>query len=355
MFLHWQELTPKILRSFAPKALLDALAELEIPSDDASLIVECLNAAPVPVATSQPTPPPLPPLPPESDAPPAHEPALLPSPAGVNSELRFPLGWPKYAAEATPFLTKVLGAKRVRVVGRLAAQHEAILGGLTLAPGGARHNATRVRDRTGWAIVGGFVLCERADADPEEHGAARYVGVPHYWNVTPRGLWVDATPRSPAHSHSQRVLVESSSKQVEVPAPAYMARMHEPMVIAVAEGLCNRLRAVLSYRLVAHEAGRPLHVVWAKDGFCPGYFDELFLPIPGVRFVKALPADRTASSVHVATDTHASVKGSAAETYSCVTLPPVHTLHVHTRPSHPWHTRPFPLAPDRGCARHPVL
>ena len=116
----------------------------------------------------------------------------------------------------------------------------------------------------------------------------------------------------------KRVLVESS--KVEVPRPPYDARATSPMVIVAVEGLCNRLRATLSYRQVAHEAGRPLVVVWRKDELCPGYFLDAFLPLAGVRFVKAPPDGRPLGSLHVATDTHPAVKGKPEEAYSYAAL-----------------------------------
>ena len=176
----------------------------------------------------------------------------------------------------------------------------------------------RVRDRTGWAIVGGFALYERADASTEASGSERFTGVPHFWNISPRGLWLDSTPRAP--EHSRLVLIESALS--EVPPPPYAANAHSPMVVVAVEGLCNRLRAVLSYRIMAHEAGRPLVVVWKRDDYCPGYFLDVFVPIPGVRFVKTPPEGRPLSSLHVATDTHAAIKDTPKEAYSYAVLSP---------------------------------
>ena len=76
-----------------------------------------------------------------------------------------------------------------------------------MRPEDSRGNAVRVRDRTGWAMIGGFVLMERADASDGAADDERFVAIPHFWNATPRGLWLDATPR--AHNHLQQmVLVE---------------------------------------------------------------------------------------------------------------------------------------------------
>ena len=64
-------------------------------------------------------------------------------------------------------------------------------------------------------------------------------------------------------------------------AEAELFSLAEPMVIQVGEGLCNRLRAILSYRVVALEQGRPLLVAWAEDDYCNGRFEDLFEPLPG--------------------------------------------------------------------------
>lgn len=56
------------------------------------------------------------------------------------------------------------------------------------------------------------------------------------------------------------------------------------MLICVQEGLCNRIRAVLSYQRVAQEAGRLLVVAWPPNEYCDGPFLDLFNPLTGVRF-----------------------------------------------------------------------
>lgn len=172
-----------------------------------------------------------------------------------------PRGWPETAGSATPFISKELRGTKVRMVGALGAQHAAPLVGLALKPHDAKSNAVRVRDRTGWAVLGGYVLAERAtprdaaEAEPPGWVASAcgaYVGVPHYWNATPRGLWVDATPRP--HAHLQQLILVEAGGRVAVPPPPYEAKSTNPLVIVAAEGLCNRLRAVTSYRQVARAA-----------------------------------------------------------------------------------------------------
>ncbi len=54
-------------------------------------------------------------------------------------------------------------------------------------------------------------------------------------------------------------------------------------------GLCNRLRAILSY---LDEFGPPMHVVWAPDkAVAYGKFEDVFEPIPGVSFSTEGPFD----------------------------------------------------------------
>ena len=247
-------------------------------------------------------------------------------------------GWPATASAATPFISRALKGTKVRQVGEISAQHLAPLVGLSLRADDAKSNALRVRDRMGWTVLGGFALMERAadcgDDDDDDDGSAassssdgggvllgkRYVGLPHYWNVTPRGLWVDPTPRP--HPHLASLILVESSALLPPPPPQYAAQSTNPMIIRCVEGLCNRLRAVLSYRLVAHEAGRPLICIWQKDAYCPGHFIDLFLPIPGVKFVKQPPEGKSSADIHIADDTHPSIKGTPSEGYAYACLHP---------------------------------
>ena len=57
------------------------------------------------------------------------------------------------------------------------------------------------------------------------------------------------------------------------------------LVVNAESGLCNKLRAVLSYRLAAHVLRRRLLVLWSMGGICDATFDECFEPLPGVSFV----------------------------------------------------------------------
>ena len=109
-----------------------------------------------------------------------------------------------------------------------------------------------------------------------------------------------AEPSQPAAAAPSQAASEPITKP---PRPS------EPMVIGVDHGLCNRLRAVLSYRLVALAEGRPLVAIWRQDAQCNGDFLECFAPLPGVRFVKEAPHYRPSWVNHA----HPSIKGTAAE------------------------------------------
>jgi hypothetical protein len=240
-----EELTPTLFASMAD--LGAALAELGVSAAASAEVLQIFKGEPA----VPPPPPAVAPSPAEPPSAAGDRPSVATAPALLRSP---PRGWPSSAGDATPFISKELHGTRVRQVGELAASNSALLAGLSLRDD-ARSNAVRVRDRMSWAILGGFALMERADADEAAGGSARYVAVPHYWNVTPRGLWVDATPRP--HAHLQLlVLVEST--RMPPPPPPYEAQPTNPLVIVAVEGLCNRLRAVLSYRQVAHEQVRAL-------------------------------------------------------------------------------------------------
>ena len=152
---------------------------------------------------------------------PQQQPPLLLSP---------PRDWPASAAIASKFVAKALRGKRMRLVEPITTEHQASIGDLQLESDDSCANAMRVRERTGWAVLGGFALFERAD-----HQAAtdRFVGVTHYWNVNPRGLWIDASPRSP--DHQRLVLVESTLSPTPPRPPPCMWCRREPCPTIAAE------------------------------------------------------------------------------------------------------------------------
>lgn len=86
------------------------------------------------------------------------------------------------------------------------------------------------------------------------------------------------------------VLTAPPAPRVAPPAPVPSSSEPPPMVICADHGLCNRLRAVLSYREVAQRQGRKLVVVWQRDMQCNGEFLDCFAPLPGVRFVREPPS-----------------------------------------------------------------
>lgn len=305
--LEAEDLTPTLLRSMNDVAA--ALSELGFEPNHAKQMAAALESSTaVPDVSDLTLPPPPPPRPSEE------------APSG--DLLSPPRDWPSSASKATNFVSKTLKGTKMRLVGTLAPENAALLAGVTLRAADSKANAMRVRERTGWVILRGFALYERCE--PKD-GEQPYVGSVHYWNATPRGLWVDATPRLP--QHAAVVLVESV-KPPAPPPPSYEAQPGNPLVIVAVEGLCNRLRATLSYRIVAHEQGRPLHVVWRRDDYCPGYFLDVFLPIPGVRFFKSPPGGKPISSLHTATDTHPSIKATEAEARSYACLHPCDSVRA---------------------------
>ena len=56
------------------------------------------------------------------------------------------------------------------------------------------------------------------------------------------------------------------------------------IVIKPVGGLCNKLRVVFSYYLLAKYKNEILIVIWIKCNECPGYFLDYFEPIDGVIF-----------------------------------------------------------------------
>ena len=154
-----------------------------------------------------------------------------------------PTGWPGcYEAKGTKlkaFVGTTLAGTRVRVCAHISGRNAAFVAEVQLKAGSSRGNAERVQATTGWPIVGGYALYEQVDGAGAE---PVFVGRPWWWNAKPNGAWVDATPRGGDHA---LVLVESLKTSIASPSTVLPVL---PIAIRAVEGLCNRLRAVLSYR-----------------------------------------------------------------------------------------------------------
>jgi hypothetical protein len=108
------------------------------------------------------------------------------------------------------------------------------------------------------------------------------------------------------------------------PAPAATATLSKPLVICVQEGLCNRIRAVLSY-WSAHP-NRPLIVAWPANEFCDGPFLDFFQPLPGVQFAfepEDLPSGMQLRQEHMVFEAHPDIKGTDAEIAMYAALKPL--------------------------------
>ena len=104
------------------------------------------------------------------------------------------------------------------------------------------------------------------------------------------------------------VLLAEVEAQRSAPAALRPSRQH--IVLRCAKsGLCNRLRTVLSYSLVAAESDSLLTVVWRPSDECPGGFLEHFEPpTPRVRFVTEWSGDESDANIIEANDYHESVR-----------------------------------------------
>ena len=97
-----------------------------------------------------------------------------------------------------------------------------------------------------------------------------------------------------------------------------------PLTVRAADGLCNRLRVVLSYAQHAQRLGRALVVWWPLSDVCNGHFTEAFEPLPGVSFVDERTDARTFGFCPDSHDYHAEVRrmGEAAITACYAALRP---------------------------------
>ena len=145
-----------------------------------------------------------------------------------------PRGWPQSFAKQPlkEFVAKQLKGQRIRLVDaphplevrRMETLEAELRGGPTGDPCG---NAVTVRRLLGWDIIGGFALLETSQGQPRREAVEKpeYHGEPHWWNVSPKGQWIDLTPRD---GHAQLVLVESRRTRVPEPSAEELEAMREP-------------------------------------------------------------------------------------------------------------------------------
>ena len=125
-----------------------------------------------------------------------------------------PRDWPACfkTAGLQRMLQTELAGRRVRLCGPPTGAELAAVAKLTTpTPTDSARNAEALRQLTGWPVVSGFALYEKASA-ADAPASERYVALPHHWNFND-SLWVDCTPRQAGRN--QLVLVESA----KVPAP----------------------------------------------------------------------------------------------------------------------------------------
>ena len=91
----------------------------------------------------------------------------------------------------------------------------------------------------------------------------------------------------------------------------------EPLVLHAAEGLCARLSAILSYRLVAIAENRALYVIWTADAACEGHFLDHFEPLEDVRFVEPEDAPQNGIVVERTIDFHDLVRHHGGREAHC--------------------------------------
>ena len=159
-----------------------------------------------------------------------------------------PRGWPEaftYFQPMKDFLGKRLKAQRVRLTEAphpLEIERIEVTHGERLVQDKPEENAKMIRRLLGWQIIAGYVLLEEAQGcgrkDPVN--SANYHGENHWWNATPRGVWVDFTPRR----HKKLILVESAKVAVPPPTPEEEEAMKTPAdrademsVVFVVDGL----------------------------------------------------------------------------------------------------------------------
>ena len=100
-----------------------------------------------------------------------------------------------------------------------------------------------------------------------------------------------------------------------------------PSIVLCTDGLCNRLRVVLSFALIAKRTERPLIVVWPLNSVCEQRFTDGFEPLPGVTFLdkvsESMPRPQFCPPSH---DFHPVVKAAREESLCYEALAPNDTV-----------------------------
>ena len=93
-----------------------------------------------------------------------------------------------------------------------------------------------------------------------------------------------------------------------------------PPLLVLNCGLGNRLRALLSYRLISIEGGANLAALWAVSEACPGLFGDVFEPLSGTTILATdghSSCETAALGVHGVHDFHELVKLRRHEEARC--------------------------------------
>jgi len=104
-----------------------------------------------------------------------------------------PRNWPNAFKEnmtLSNFVNKTIKAQKARLTSTSPDDIAAEARAVALVAVGTAANAARVHATLGWPVLKGFAIYELADTPNV------FVARQHVWNVHPRNIWVDLTPRS---------------------------------------------------------------------------------------------------------------------------------------------------------------
>ena len=131
------------------------------------------------------------------------------------------------------------------------------------------------------------------------------------------GKWLELAEKNNRRETNGWVLRDGSSLGLGVllrPLPPPSARDElvtlPPLTVRAMDGLCNRLRVVLSFARAAKQSNRPLLVWWPRSEVCLGLFTDAFLPLPDVTFVESFPAGVTPAFCPDSHDFHPRIKAA---------------------------------------------
>ena len=129
----------------------------------------------------------------------------------VEDLLSPPRGWPasfKSNKVLSGFLNKSIKAKKARLTALPPAEILAEAAAVTISKVDSEMNANRLAEALGWKVETGFAIFELEEVPNV------FVAKKASWNVHPRNIWVDLTPRPERHAEVLLVAADQDEAMI---------------------------------------------------------------------------------------------------------------------------------------------